>query len=116
MKLGKTARFYRKNRTSYLKKLAKANSHPVWGEQTAKRVGKRVESNRERRKAKREGRDITNEDWDHKTGKFMDSSKNRGQKEKSRMVGSERRKQRKKNREAKRYSRKIGKSLKKVMR
>jgi glyceraldehyde-3-phosphate dehydrogenase/erythrose-4-phosphate dehydrogenase len=92
MALSKTARFYRKNRASYLKKLAKANSHPVWGEQTKERKKKRVESNRIRRAAKRNGKNIDGKDYDHKTGTFMDSSKNRGQRERSRKKGSKRNK------------------------
>lgn len=92
MALGKTARFYRKNRASYLKKLAKANSHPEWGEQTPKRKKKRVESARARRKAKRDGKNIKGKDYDHKQGKFISSKKNRGQSESSRKKGSKRNK------------------------
>lgn len=103
MALGKTARFYRDNPESYKKKLAKANSHPVWGEQTAKRKKKRVESARARRKAKREGKNINGKDYDHKQGKFISSKANRGQSESSRKKGS------------KRNKRTFGKSLKKAL-
>lgn len=92
MALGKTARFYRKNRGSYLKKLAKANSHPVWGEQTPKRKIKRVESARKRREADENGINIKDKDYDHKQKRFIDSSKNRGQSESSRRKGSKRNK------------------------
>lgn len=103
MALGRTARFYRRNKASYKKKLAKANSHPEWGEQTPKRKKKRVESGRERRKAKRDGKNINGKDYDHKTGTFMESSKNRGQSESSRKKGSTRNKRR------------FGKAIKKAM-
>ena len=92
MALGKTALFYRRNPESYKKKLDKANSHPVWGEQTARRKKKRVESARARRKAKRDGRNIDGKDYDHKQGRFISSKSNRGQSESSRVVGSKRNK------------------------
>jgi hypothetical protein len=92
MALGKTAQFYRDNPESYRKKLNKANCHPVWGEQTAKRKKKRKESDRERRKAKRNGTNVEGKDYDHKQGRMIDSSKNRGQAEKSRVKGSKRNK------------------------
>jgi hypothetical protein len=101
--LGKTARFYRKNRASYLKKLAKANSHPEWGEQTAKRKKKRVESARERRRAEKNGRNIKGKHYDHKTKSFKSEKENTGQAEKSRVRGS------------KRNKRNFGKSIKKIL-
>lgn len=92
MGLSKTAKFYRDNPDSYKKKLAKANCHPVWGEQTSKRKKKRIESARKRREAKRKNKNIENKDYDHKSGLFISSKKNRGQSEKSRKKGSKRNK------------------------
>lgn len=43
-------------------------------------VKKRVEANRARRKAKANGKNVEGKDYHHKTGKFIDSSKNRGMK------------------------------------
>ena len=40
----------------------------------------KVESQRERRDAKKQGRDITDKDWDHTTGKFESVKANRGRK------------------------------------
>jgi hypothetical protein len=90
--LGKTALFYRKNRKSYAKKLAKANTHPVWGEQTAKRKAKRRKDREARRAARKQGKNIKNKHWDIKTGTWMSASKNTGQAEASRVVGSKRNK------------------------
>lgn len=104
MALGKTARFYRNNPESYKKKLAKANSHPVWGEQTAKRKKKRIESARERRKAKRDGKNINGKHYDHRTNSFKSQYDNTSAPEKSRKRGS------------KRNKRMFGKALKKAMR
>lgn len=92
MALGKTAKFYRKNRGSYLKKLAKARdaSNP-WSEKSEKRMKKRRESGRKRYAAKKNGKDVKGKDYDHKQKRFIDSSKNRGQSEASRVKGSKRR-------------------------
>ena len=96
MALGETAQFYRKNRQSYLKKLAKANSHPVWGEQTPARKKKRVENARARRKAKASGRNIEGKHHQHNSsGKgdtFVSAKENLSTREKSRVKGSKRNK------------------------
>ena len=98
MALSKTARFYRDNPESYKKKLAKANSHPVWGEQTAERKKKRVESARERRKEnrkrKRQGKAPLPKTvhYDHKEGKFKNGKDNMAQAEASRKKNSKRNK------------------------
>jgi hypothetical protein len=92
MGLGKTALFYRKNRKSYLKKLARANTHPVWGEQTEKRKEKRRIDKKANRKAKRDGKNTNGKHWDIKTGTWMSEKANTGQKEKSRVKGSKRNK------------------------
>ena len=90
MGLGKTARFYRDNPASYKKKLAQANTHPVWGEQTKKRKDKRVDSARKIREAKRNGQNIKGKHYDHKGDKFISAKKNMGQAEASRLKGSKR--------------------------
>jgi len=110
MALGKTARFYRNNPESYRKKLAKANSHPVWGEQTSRRKENRVESARERRKKNKERKKQGKAPlpktvhYDHKTNSFKSERANTGQSEKSRKKGS------------KRNKRTFGKAIKKAMR
>jgi hypothetical protein len=91
-KLGKTALFYRKNRKSYLKKLAKANKHPVWGEQTPKRKAKRKKDYEARKEAKKNGKDVSKKHWDIKTQSWKNPSDNTGQAEASRVVGSKRNK------------------------
>jgi hypothetical protein len=92
MALGKTATFYRNNPAAYRRKLNKANCHPVWGEQTAKRKKKRSESAKKRGEAKRNGRNVKGQHWDHKTGTWMSEKQNTGQNEKSRRKGSKRNK------------------------
>tara|TARA_R110000772_G_scaffold44561_3_gene102554 strand:- start:479 stop:796 length:318 start_codon:yes stop_codon:yes gene_type:complete len=103
MALGKTAQFYRDNPNSYKKKLAKANKHPVWGEQTSKRKEKKRQDGKARRKAKREGRNVEGQHWDIKTGTWMSEKENTGQAEKSRKRGS------------KRNKRNFGKSIKEIL-
>jgi hypothetical protein len=74
MALGKSAKFYRKNRKSAKKKQAydaKLNSTPA-------QIQKRVESNRERRKAKKNGKNIKGMDYDHAVKRFVKSKTNRG--------------------------------------
>ena len=71
MALGKTAQFYRDNPNSYKKKLAKANKHPVWGEQTSKRKEKKRQDRKARRKAKKEGLNVEGKHWDIKTKTWM---------------------------------------------
>lgn len=96
--LGKTASFYRDNPASYRKKLAKANTHPVWGEQTAKRKKKRSESAKKRteenNRRKKSGRTLlsSKEHYDHKGDNFKSEKANTGQSEKSRVKGSRRNK------------------------
>lgn len=95
MGLGKTALFYRKNPESYRKKLAKANKHPVWGEQTKRRRKKRIENDKARRKAIKLGKKIKGKHHQHNAkgdNVFVDSYKNLSCKEKSRKVGSKRNK------------------------
>lgn len=90
MGLGKTALFYRSNPSSYRKKLAKANKHPVWGEQTAKRKKKKDEARKKRAEAKKNGKDIKGKHYDHLTDSWMSEKENTGQAEKSRLKGSKR--------------------------
>jgi len=97
MALGKTAKFYRKNRGSYLKKLAKANSHPVWGEQTAERRKKRGENGKARAKAKKLGKNIKGKHHQHNAkgdNVFVPAKENLSKNEKSRLKGSKRDKKR----------------------
>jgi hypothetical protein len=120
MALGKTARFYRKNRESYLKKLAQANTHPVWGEQKKKRKDKKVDSARKRRKKNHERKNNGQAPlpktvhYDHKTNSFISEEENTGQAEASRLKGSKRA-ARKKKREMKKQSRRAGKSIKRIL-
>ena len=103
MALGKTALHYRRNPESYKKKLAKANTHPVWGEQTPKRKRKRKESAEKRREAEKKGRNIKGKHYDHKQKRFISEKANTGQNEKSRAKGS------------KRNKRTFGKAIKKAL-
>jgi hypothetical protein len=105
MGLSRTAKFYRDNPESYKKKLKKARTHPVWGEQTERRKKKNRESERERYKKRKEGKagEIKNKHYDHKQKKFIPAKENLAQAEKSRLKGS------------KRASRKIGKAIKKAV-
>ena len=45
---------------------------------TADRRAKKAENQRKRRAAKKEGKDITGKDYDHKDGKFKSVKANRG--------------------------------------
>tara|TARA_R110000851_G_scaffold27764_5_gene77894 strand:- start:8854 stop:9147 length:294 start_codon:yes stop_codon:yes gene_type:complete len=87
-KLSKTAKFYRNNPDARKKKAAtdkKVNSR-------SEQKKKRRESGRKRTAAKRAGKNIEGKDYDHKQKKFISSKANRGQKEKSRVKGSKRKK------------------------
>jgi hypothetical protein len=84
--LGRTARFYRRNRKSYKKKLKKDKEINARPEQ----IKKRAELKRIRRKAKKNGNDLTGKDYDHKTKRFIPLKKNRGAAEASRVKGSKR--------------------------
>lgn len=84
----KSAKFYAKSPKSKAKKAAtdkKYNAKPE-----AKK--KRAELGRKRYKDEKAGKDIKGKDYDHKQGKYMSPSKNRGQAEKSRLKGSKRKK------------------------
>lgn len=84
--LSRTAKYYRDNPEARKKKAAtdkKINARP---EQKAKRA----ESGRKRYAAKKSGKDVRGKDYDHKQGRFISSSANRGQSEKSRVKGSKR--------------------------
>lgn len=105
--LGKTARFYRKNKAAYKRKLAKANTHPVWGEQTPARRKKRVENGKARRKAEKKGRNIKGLHHQHNSSgsgdTFVSAKSNLSTREKSRRRGS------------KRNKRTFGKAIKKAL-
>lgn len=86
--MGRSTAHYRKNSASRKKKAAydkKFNAKP-------EQKKKRAELGRKRYAAKKAGKNINGKDYDHKQGKFISSSKNRGQAEKSRLKGSKRRK------------------------
>jgi hypothetical protein len=72
--MASSAEFYRKNPVARAKKAAvdKAiNSRP-------NQIKKRVECNRERRNARKKGKNIDQLDWDHHINKFVSIAKNRG--------------------------------------
>lgn len=84
--LSKSAKYYRDNPKARKKKAATdkgINSRP-------EQKKKRRESGRKRTAAKASGKNIKGKDYDHKQKKFISSSKNRGQTEKSRIKGSTR--------------------------
>lgn len=86
--LSKSAKFYRDNTDSRRKKArvdTKINAR-------ASQKKKRRESGKARRAAIKRGRNVTGKDYDHKQGRFISSKANRGQKEKSRVKGSKRKK------------------------
>jgi len=85
-KLSKTAKYYRDNPTARKKK-AKTDTE-INSRSEQKR--KRRESGRARTEAKSKGKNIQGKDYDHKQGRFISSSANRGQAEKSRLKGSKR--------------------------
>lgn len=86
--LSKSAKFYRDNPKARKKK-AKTDTK-INARSTQKK--KRRESGRARTAAKKNGQDIRGKDYDHKQGRFIGSKANRGQKEKSRVRGSKRKK------------------------
>lgn len=76
MALGKSAKYYRKNKSARKKKQkydAELNKRP-------EQVQKRVESNRARRKAKAAGKNVKGKDYDHAVGGFVKTKTNRGRK------------------------------------
>lgn len=76
MALSKSAKYYRKNKSAREKKKAydkELNKRP-------EQVKKRVESNRARRKAKANGKNVKGKDYDHAVGKFVPTKTNRGRK------------------------------------
>ena len=82
----KTAKYYAKNPKARKKKAAtdkKINARP-------EQKKKRAELGRKRYADKKKGKDIDGKDYDHKQGKYIPPSKNRGQREKSRVKGSKR--------------------------
>lgn len=75
-RLSKSALYYRKNKKARKKKQkydAKLNKIP-------KQVKKRVESNRARRKARANGKNVKGKDYDHAVGRFVKTKTNRGRK------------------------------------
>ena len=84
--LSKSAKYYRSNPEARKKKAAtdkKINSRP-------EQKKKRSEAGSKRYAAKKAGKNVKGKDFDHKQGKFISSTKNRGQREKSRIKGSKR--------------------------
>lgn len=84
--LSKSAKYYREHPEARRKKAAtdkKINAKP-------EQKKKRRESGRKRTAAKAAGKSVKGKDYDHKQNKFISSSKNRGQAEKSRVKGSTR--------------------------
>lgn len=79
--LSKSAKHYRDNADSRNKK----KSYDTKTQSDSKSKNKRAELGRKRTAAKKAGKDISGKDYDHKQGKFIESSKNRGQAEKSRL-------------------------------
>ena len=82
----KTAKYYAKNPKARKKKAAtdkKINARP-------EQKKKRAELGRKRYADKKKRKNIKGKDYDHKQGKYMSPSKNRGQREKSRVKGSKR--------------------------
>lgn len=76
MALSRTAEYYRENPDARKKKQkydAALNKRPA-------QVKKRVESNRERREAKKEGKNIKGKDYDHAVKRFVSVKTNRGRK------------------------------------
>lgn len=74
--MSKSATYYRKNPKARKKKQAydkKLNAQP-------KQIKKRVESNRERAKAKKAGKNIKGKDYDHAVKRFVSIKTNRGRK------------------------------------
>lgn len=84
--LSASAKYYRENPAARRRKAAtdkKINARP-------EQKKKRSEAGSKRYAAKKAGKNVQGKDYDHKQGKFISSSKNRGQAEKSRVKGSKR--------------------------
>ena len=101
MALGRTARYYATGTTKKngKKKPAAAKRARAVKKKTDTKINKRPEQKAKRRelgkirtKAKKQGKNIKGKDYDHKQKRFMKSSENRGQAEKSRVKGSKRKK------------------------
>lgn len=98
---GRTARYYatgttikggkKKPAAAKRAKAVKAKLDKVINK-APKQLAKRRELGKRRTKAIKEGKNIKGKDYDHKQGKFIDSSVNRGQAEGSRLKGSKRKK------------------------
>lgn len=76
MAISKSAKYYRKNKKARDKKKAydtELNKRP-------EQVKKRVEANRARRKAKKNGKNVKGMDYDHAVKKFVKTKTNRGRK------------------------------------
>tara|TARA_Y100000592_G_scaffold46432_1_gene73731 strand:- start:743 stop:1030 length:288 start_codon:yes stop_codon:yes gene_type:complete len=73
---GRTMKYYKsaKGKSSYKKKL----KQDVKRSTSKEGLKKRAELKRIRNKAKKQGKDIVNKDYDHKTKKFVKPSVNRG--------------------------------------
>ena len=73
---GRIMKYYRsaKGKSSYKKKL----KEDVKRSTSKQGLKKRAELKRIRNKAKKQGKDIVNKDYDHKTKKFVKPSVNRG--------------------------------------
>jgi hypothetical protein len=84
----KSAKYYAENPKARKKKQAYDKKNNAKPEAKAKRA----ELGRKRYADKKKGKDIDGKDYDHKQGKYMSPSKNRGQAEKSRLKGSKRKK------------------------
>lgn len=80
-KLKKSAKHYRDNANSRTKK----KKYDTKTQSDSKSKSKRAELGRIRTKAENSGKNIKGKDYDHKQKRFMDSSENRGQREKSRL-------------------------------
>ena len=72
--LSRTAKYYRDNPKARKKKQAYDAKH----QKDPKQVKKRVESQRARRKAKKNGKNVKGKDYDHATRRFVSSKTNRG--------------------------------------
>lgn len=79
--LSKSAKHYRDNAASRSKKKA----YDTKTQSNSASKAKRAELEKKRTAAKKAGKNISGKDYDHKQGKFIESSKNRGQREKSRL-------------------------------
>jgi len=97
---GRTARYYatgstikgKSNPAKAKKARAKHNATSAEVNRRPEQKAKRTELGKRRARAKANGAKIDNKDYDHAVGRFVDSSTNRGRKEKSRLKGSKRKK------------------------